>query len=135
MMKIIKTPVPWNRFDNTEAEFYALLEKYDKQLKTSKNPQEIADLISILDFLVMGTLDDLKEDEVEWSYNASEKTWKLYKSAVKKLFELNSMSEQFSVAQRDVEPLMKKYGYIDGNGWWIKTEEPGLDEIPVLSIF
>lgn len=99
MMKIIKTPVPWNRFDNTEAEFYALLEKYDKQLKTSKNPQEIADLISILDFLVMGTLDDLEEDEVEWSYNASEKTWKLYKSAVKKLFELNSMSEQFSVAQ------------------------------------
>lgn len=76
-----------------------------------------------------------KQDEVEWSYNASEKTWKLYKSAVKKLFELNSMSEQFSVAQRDVEPLMKKYGYIDGNGWWIKTEEPGLDEIPVLSIF
>lgn len=135
MMKIIKTPIPWNRSNNTEAEFYALLENYEKQLKTSKNPQEIADLVSILDVLLMGTLEDLEEDEVEWVINASETTWQLYNSAVKKLFELNNMSEQFSVAQRVIEPLMKKYGYIDGNGWWIKTEESGLDEIPVLSIF
>lgn len=134
-MKIIKTFIPWNRSSNTEAEFYALLENYEKQLKISKNPQEIADLVSKLGILLMGTLEDLEEDEVEWAIDASETTWKLYNSAVKKLFELNNMSEQFSVAQRVVEPLMKKYGYIDGNGWWIKTEESDLVEIPVLSIF
>lgn len=127
MMKIIKASVPWNRFKNTEAEFYALIENYDEQLKTSKNPQEIADLVSILDILVNGTLVDLEEDEVEWAIDASKTTSKLYDFAVKKLFGLNNMSEQFSAAQRVVEPLMKRYGYRDGNGWWIKTEESDID--------
>lgn len=131
---MINTKMPWNKFDNTEAEFYSLLEKYEEQTKNSDNPQQIADLISLLHFLDAGTLDDLEEDEVSWAFDASKKAWELYQLAVKKLFELNNIIEQFSVAQRKVEPLMKRYGYVDGNGWWIKTEEYNPNAIHVLSI-
>lgn len=71
---MINTKMPWNKFDNTEAEFYSLLEKYEEQTKNSDNPQQIADLISLLHFLDAGTLDDLEEDEVSWAFDASKKS-------------------------------------------------------------
>ncbi len=35
LMKYVKVNVPWNRFKNTEPEFWQLLDQYQKQIESS----------------------------------------------------------------------------------------------------
>lgn len=133
LMKYVKVNAPWNRFKNTEPEFWRLLDQYQKQIESSDDPQTIADLVAILNFLLFGTLDDLEEDGIQWAFKASKRTWCLYKRAVRKLFDLFGRTDEFSVAQKFVEPLMNKCGFINGTGWWIKIDDSDAEEVSVQS--
>lgn len=106
------------------------IEQFEEYFKSKNSTQDIADAYAIASnkfWWVEDNVYDFEEGTLEYKEACEitekwEQLMEKYQSVIFTLIEAEGQTIPKTGQIEVLSPFMKKFGYVDGNGWWIKEE-------------